>query len=121
MGVGLKIGNGWMYLLPKEKININKVIKSLDNLRARQAMISSIAIDANIDQEIVSHCLYILLACKIVRVEQHSRARLFSLLPNWRERLVEITTYYGKDLIIHNNKKDGVTNPQIEKEVVESG
>jgi len=120
MSTGLKINNGWIYLTKFERERINLIIDSLQQSRTKQVTIDSLANRLNCRPQDMSHYLFILVSVKILRVEQRSRARLFSFADGWKERLRDIITYYGKDLNNLEDIKDANIDNAFEEDEIES-
>ncbi len=84
MSIGLKIRTGWIYLTKTEKACFNKILAVLKSAKTRDKQLcmeefQRVAVDYQ--QTTISHALFLLVCAGILRVEQRSRSRLFSLNP----------------------------------------
>ncbi len=99
MSTALKIGTGWIYLAKTEKACINNIFKILKVARTsdRQLCIQDFCQKISMAESTISHSLWILVSARILRIEQRSRSRLFSFVPNWEKKAREKTKYYNRE------------------------
>lgn len=95
MTAGLKIGRGWIYLRVKERNKINMILKAMQTKQVRLVTIQQLSERVGVDIMTGSHLAWLLVACRVLYMEQHHKARLLGLNKGWRKALK--ITYYNEN------------------------